>query len=473
MLEIRTELVDKSARLISSDVHDHNKIFLCAKSIYGVNVPNEYDPYINLHPNLEQKKILSVIEQEFNRHYQPLQLISLIEEKLLKILEKRFAYQGFREDGYGIIVYSAIFQYLATIFVNPKLSMKDFFVFDDDIIQDIKWVPIRRSILEYLIQQNILICSSDEQTLLSQYIAGEKSIHEHFLDLINNEFEFLSFIQMFFNQQRAQSIEACIKYLEKVPAPQVTFACVNMLQFAKKQKHIFEILQEVNSRFPLAKFMLEEGEPFSNFLINGIETRKQLSALLSLLEFLSSEQLTSILRQRTVNRNNSLMLAIRRSQSYFQELIEFIQPRIDQELMYELLYHSDINNENVLMLSYKEKKTSHEIILSVIKSLEPKKRFKILSQTNHMGFHCLDMALSRGGAELNALVEFIKECQPDVLPKLMQQVNINGYNFLGTVIRKGSQFCRMLLPLLEELNNEQLLNILQQNNEEAEHALHL
>ena len=73
MLEIRTELVDKSARLISSDVHDHNKIFLWAKSIYGVNVPNERDPHINLHPNLNQKEILSIIAREFNRHYQPLQ----------------------------------------------------------------------------------------------------------------------------------------------------------------------------------------------------------------------------------------------------------------------------------------------------------------------------------------------------------------------------------------------------------------
>lgn len=149
MFQIRTEIVDAGARFFSSDVHDHNKIFLWAKSIFGVNVPNEHDPFQNINLSLDLEAVHLFLSEKFDLHYQPLQLLSRVEQKLMDICHNQFAYDGFQRNGYDLTVYTRILNYFIQIFQDQKLSTLDCFMFDSDEtkIQDIDWSKIKRTFL--------------------------------------------------------------------------------------------------------------------------------------------------------------------------------------------------------------------------------------------------------------------------------------------------------------------------------------
>jgi hypothetical protein len=474
MLQIRTEIVDKTARAISSDVHDHNKIFLWAKPIFGVNVPNESDPYINNNPSLDIEEVHLFLDEQFKRHYQPLQLISQIEQKLVGIFQQQLAYDGFQEAGYDEAIYQQILKYLNQIFQNPTLSITDYFVLDDIKIQDIDWEKIKQSILEYLIKKQIIICSEFEKLLLTQYIMGKKNLDPNFLLLINNEIELLYFVKLFFNENPELCTQLFLHYLTSLPANHVIPVCGNLIQFSEHPTMVLEILNQVNISLPLAPLlMLQNEHDFEGFLLMGIEARQQLTALLSLLNFLSPQQLSTVLRQRNIYQDNILTITVDKSKIYFQELIAYIQPRIEPNLMFELLSHSNIENKNALFISYQSKTKNHETILSLIESLEPAKQRKILSKITNEGYNCLDIAIISGDGEFSSLLQFIHRYQPALMPILFRQIHTNGLNFLGRVISVHADKLHVLLPYLVEFDPEYLFDILQQNNSEGKHALFL
>jgi hypothetical protein len=473
MLQIRTEIVDETARAISSDVHDHNKIFLWAKPIFGVNVANESDPYINNNPSLNIEEVNIFLDEQFKRHYQPLQLISRIEQKLVEIFQQQFAYSGFQEAGYDEAIYQQILKYLNQVFQNPTLSITDYFVFDDIKIQDIHWAKIKQSILEYMIHKQIIICSEFEKYLLTQYILGKKNLDPNLLLLINNEIELLYLIKLFYIENKELLTQLFLHYLTSLPAKHVIPVCGNLIQFSEQPNIVIETLNQVNISLPLAPLMLQNDHEFEGFLLMGIDAHQQLTALLSLLNFLSPQQLSTVLRQRNFYQDNILTITADKSKTYFQELIAYIQPRIEPNLMFELLSHSNIENRNALIISYQSKTKNHETILSLIESLDPAKQRKILSKTTNDGYNCLDVAIFSGDDEFSSLLQFIHRYQPTLLPILFRQINTHGLNFLGRVITAHADKLHALLPYLVEFDPEYLFDILQQNNSEGKHALFL
>ena len=471
MLQIRTEIVDKAARRFSSDVHDHNKIFLCARSIFGVNVANDSDPYIHNNPSLNIEEVHLYLDEQFKRHYQPLQLTSQIEQKLVKIFHQQFGYAGFQEAGYDEALYQQTLSYLNQIFRNPNLSITDYFVIDGIKTQDINWTKIRLSIVEYMIQKHIIRCSEFEKFILTKYILGEKNLDPNFLLLINNEIEFICFIKLFLIAHPGVCKQYFLNYLSSLSPSKVIHICSNLIQFSEQPDIVLGILKQVNTTFPFAPFMLQNEHEFEGFLLIGIEANRQLTALLSLLNFLSPQQLRTVLRQRDILQNNILTITADKPETYFQELIAYIQPRIEPDLMFELLCHSDINNKNALILAYESQTKNHKTILSLIETLDKAKKRKIFSKTTSNGFNCLDAAINHGNEEFKSLLKFIHEYQPELLPTLVRHVNFNGLNFLAQVIKFHHEELPVLLPYLIEFDAEYLFEIMQQNNTEGKHAL--
>lgn len=110
--------------------------------------------------------------------------------------------------------------------------------------------------------------------------------------------EFIYFIKLFLDKNPESSIPFFLQYFGSVPSIKAINTCTNFIQLSQQPSMALDILKQINISLPLAPLILQNERQFEGFLFSGINAHQQLSAMLSLLDFLSPPQLSTILRQR-------------------------------------------------------------------------------------------------------------------------------------------------------------------------------
>ena len=293
LIKMRKWIVDRVARQISDEVHEHNYIFYFAHTHnYGVNTINSSDAFIRNH-NLNDSEINVKLKAEFNHYYQPLSIILEIK----KLLAIKFNYQGYKKNGYVIGEYEQGL-YLLQKLLNTSPDHEKMFIIHDYNTVDINWSYILsllwqkklwRHYFAFNEKDNQIILKSlqkfivqDSSTILT---ADQNQSIKEFLKLLKHEYDVVSYIELFHNLTPQQIVDFIFYYIKK--SSNKHKACDFFWNYAI---HHSEWNQYFASYF-IQKHTENWENTFNNFCINLLtKSTQEINILLFKTQFLSEKQ---------------------------------------------------------------------------------------------------------------------------------------------------------------------------------------
>lgn len=179
---LRNAIVDRVARQITDEVHQHNTIVMQAvREGYGVRSINQDDLYLGG----GRPQITKVLRESFAKHYSALSILRDFRVVLEGEFRDRFGYAGKSSEGYTLATYERVNIFLNRIF-EKNLSIYELFLVDEmtDKIEDIIWPKIYQELLNTLHQKGYIKFEEKEHLFLNELFKEDSSVD---FSLLNKE----------------------------------------------------------------------------------------------------------------------------------------------------------------------------------------------------------------------------------------------------------------------------------------------
>lgn len=469
----RNHFIDEFARKISSDVHDHNKIFFVASKRFGVIAPNEKDPYINLNRNLTASQILDVLELNIQSYYQPLQLIVRLTQKIESILEEHFHYVGFIETGYDTLIYQNIFNYLQTLFVNHDLKMDEIFITNDDfLILDVNFYQIQFFVFQYLKRTNIIETKESEELTLVPHLKGHDYDYRFSSDLFCNHFELIAFLDLYRGKNLEFYYQTLKQYLEQIPGDMINSVVFDfMISSSSTSKLIISFLPKLNAELKFINSSVELNEEHKSVLLISASHQLNIEATLKFCSLFPEDELKRLLWVTTSESDEHvLFVACKKNAFTAKQFIEGILKLTDLDTIYKLFRHTNFQNESILSLSLLNRNGSHKSIFQVMRLLSPLQNESLIRYKDNFGYNLLMQAI-RGKQEIfHEFIDFVQTYTPSVMTDLLSSTSLNGLNSLTFTILYHPYAFNKIIELIEKQDLNTIEKILSQNNQNGDNC---
>lgn len=465
--------IDEFARKISSDVHDHNKIFIIASKRFGVKAPNEKDPHVDLNYNLSTSNVLEILDAHIQCHYQPLQLITRLTQKIEYLLSEHYQYAGFIESGYSALVYQNIFNYLKTIFSSYELKMDEIFITNDDcLILDINFYQIQFFIYQSLKENKIIEITDAEEAALINHLHGLDYDYSYCSTLFNNHYELIAFLDLYRGKNIDLSYKILKSYMEGLTKEKINSIVFDLIIYnSPSSMLLFSLLPKLNSELQFINSCADLNEENKTVLIVSATHQLNIEATLKFISLLPQQELKRLLWITTVdNDEHVLFIACKKNYHTAKQFIEGIFKLTDIDTMYCLFRHTNYQNESILSIALLNRNGCYQSIFQVMSLFTQAQNENIIRYKDNFGYNLLMQAIRGKQGILNAFLEFVEIHAPSVFPELLSSTSLNGLNSLTFTILYHPYAFQRIIELVGKQDILTIEKILSQNNQHGDNC---